>query len=249
MPFNNVVLFLPLDQLPVSDPSCVFLGVGAFPCLAAQPQPGVPTLWLVLGIEHVDRSKEVYPLGDKVTGCYGAKTHVSLSALRTVMWPHFGLPTFERPMLTLLEWGYPESERNDDSALDFWSYPSSLRLAKQTPWFLRPDEELGNANSLGLLPCSFSAKMKCLSAREDSHPLIKKAEILFVPGISTAPGGYLCDGSGAVASRVGLGWEAFQVLRFLGHSLVGIIKRLLSPAETFLLWTTFSMNAKQFQQL
>lgn len=62
----------------------------------------------------------------KITRCYGVKTHAPLLCLEvsnvTLCWHWEGaLSAFERQLLTLLEWKYPESERKDDSVPNFRS--------------------------------------------------------------------------------------------------------------------------------
>ena len=65
--------------------------------------------------------------------------------------------------------------------------------------------------------------MKCLSPREDVQPLIKKAEIPPILGISAAQWSYLC---GCVMSSMGSGGEASERFHdFEGQGCVGIVAR------------------------
>lgn len=92
-----------------------------------------------------------------------------------------------------------------------------------------------------LLSCSLSAKMKCLSPREDVHPLIKKAEVPPILGISAAPWGYLC---GYRISSLGAGGEAFERLHESWGTVVLVLFRgLLSLAGNFPLRHASSVRA------
>lgn len=83
--------------------------------------------------------------------------------------------------------------------------------------------------------------MKCLSPREDVHPLIKKAEIPPVLGISAAPWGYLC---GDMISIVGSGGEAFERFhKSWGQAVLVLLQGLLSLAETSALQQASSARA------
>lgn len=117
------------------------------------------------------------------------------------------------------------------------SNPTPQRPAKEIPQFLRLDEEWGNA--VKWVPeassCSFSAKMKCLSPREDFHPLIKKAEIPLVLGISEAWCGHQCDGLWVLwILEWNLGERHSRFHRAWGTVSLELLNRLLAAAQTFL---------------